>query len=310
MQWNKIDYKQILNDRRMILLFGMVILCLAYIILQKHLNAKVEKKLDHTISGIRSYADINYQEVFVDPLSRKVHIKHITITPKSSLESLNIGELIIYHCDTQQRIPRLLHFAIKDFKISSDNINLLKLKPWFNELGYRELSVDFDLKYSLEAKNESFVINRMVISAENAGRAEFYLKLTRVNLIRILNASDSPENLSRILPFVSVSEASLDYSDDSFALRLFKLLAGRKNKQVGYLIHDISEDIQKKTEEADDFTRQQLKALTAFINNPDKIKMIASPAKPVPAANFLWTRDLSGLINLLQIHIQTGSTDN
>ncbi len=294
----------------MVLLFGMVILCLAYIILQKHLNFKVEKKLDHTISGIRPYADINYQGVFVDLLNRKVHIKHITITPKSSLESLNIGELILYKCDTQHKIPRLLHFAIKDFKISSDNISLLKLQPWFDELGYRELRVDFDLKYHFEEKNESFVINRMVISAENAGRAEFYLKLTRVNLLRILNASDSAENLSRILPFVSVSEASLDYSDDSFALRLLKLLARRKNRQVEYLIHDISEDMQKKTEEAGDLTRQQLKALTAFINNPDKIKMIASPAKPVPVANFLWTRDLSGLINLLQIHIQTGSTDN
>ncbi|MBL0701898.1 MAG: hypothetical protein JJV91_00245 [Desulfosarcina sp.] len=303
MQWPKIDRKKIINDRRRMILIGMVVLCLAYVALQKYLNIRAEKKVDHVIAGIRSYADIHYNGILVDPISRKVHINNITITPKSSLESLNIGELILYQCDTKNRIPHTLHFAIKDFKICQDNTRLLKLRPYFNELGYSELKIDFDLEYCLEKKDASLVINKMVIGAENAGRAEFYLKLNRFNLTRILNSSDSAENLSKTLPFISISEASLNYADDSFVLRFLERLARRDNRQVEYIIHDISEDLQKRIGDSNEVTRIQLKALIAFINNPDKIKITAYPEKPVPLANFLWLRDLNDLIDLLRIRI-------
>ena len=303
MQWRKIDRKKIISDRRMMILIGMVVLCFAYVALQKYLNIKAEKKIDHIISGIRSYADIQYNGILVDPISRKVHINNITITPKSSLESLSISELILYQCDVKNRIPHTLHFAIKDFKICQDNIRLLKLGPYFNELGYSELKVDFDLEYRLDKKDESLVINKMVIGAENAGRAEFYLKLNRFNLTRILNSSNSTENLSKTLPFVLISEASLNYADDSFVSRFLERLARRGNRPAEYLIHDISEDLQKRIGDSNEVTRIQLKALIDFINNPDKIKITAYPENPVPLANFLWLRDLNDLIDLLRIRI-------
>ncbi|WDN90421.1 hypothetical protein BuS5_03392 [Desulfosarcina sp. BuS5] len=303
MQWRKTDFKQIINDRRMIILIGMVVLCLGYVALQKHINIKAEKNFNHTIAGIKSYADIHYNDIFVDPISRKVYIKHITITPKNSLESLNIGELILYQCDVKNKIPHTLHFAIKDFEICQDNSTLLKLRPYFDELRYSELKVDFDLEYRVENKDDSLVINKMVIDAENVGRAEFYLKLNRFNLTRLLNPSDSAGNLSRTLPFVSISEASLNYADDSFVLRFLERLARQGNRPVEYLIHDISEELQKKIGDSNEFTRIQLQALIEFINNPDKIKITAYPEKPVPLANFLWLNDLNDLIDLLRIRI-------
>jgi len=307
MQWHKTDLKQIINDRKMIILIGMVVFCLGYVALQKHINIKAEKNFNHTIAGIKSYADIHYNDIFVDPISRKVYIKHITITPKSSLESLNIGELILYQCDIKNKIPHTLHFAIKNFKICQDNSTLFKLRPYFDELGYSELQVDFDLEYRVESKNDSLVINKMVIDAENVGRAEFYLKLNRFNLTRLLNPSDSAENLFRTLPFISISEASLNYTDNSFALRFLKRLAKRSSLPVEYLIRNISDDLQKKINDSNEFTRIQLQALIDFINNPDKIKITAYPEKPVPLVNFLWLNDLNDLIDLLRIRI---STDN
>ncbi len=307
MQWRQTDLKKIINDKRMMILIGMVVLCLGYVVLQKHINIKAEKNFNHTIAGIKSYADIHYNDIFVDPISRKVYIKHITITPKSSLESLNIGELILYQCDVKDKIPHTLHFAIKDFKICQNNSTLLKLSPYLDELRYSELLFDFDLEYRVESNDDSLVINKMVIAAKNVGRAEFYLKLNRFHLTRILNSSDSAGIFSKTLPFISISEASLNYTDNSLALRFMELLAKRSNLPVEYLIRNISKDLQKRIDDSNEFTRIQLQALIDFINNPDKIKITAYPEKPVPLVNFLWFNDLNDLIDLLQIRISTNN---
>jgi hypothetical protein len=306
MKCRKTDLKKIINDRRMMILIGMIVLCLGYVILQKHLDVKAEKKFHHTIAKIKSYADIHYKNISVDPISRKVRIKHITITPKSRLESLNIGELILYQCDIKNKIPNTLHFAIKNFKICQNNKTLLKLNPYLDELRYSELQVDFDLEYRLESKDDSLVIRKMVIDAENVGRAEFYLKLNRFNLTKLLNPSDGTVNLFRNLPFISISEASLNYTDNSFALRFLERLAKQSNLPVEYLINDISKELQKKIDNSsNEFTRIQLQALTEFINNPGKIKITAYPEKPVPLFNLLWLNDLNDLIDLLRIRILT-----
>lgn len=148
--------------------------------------------------------------------------------------------------------------------------NLYEQSTHFRELGYDRLNMDvsFDLTFDPENKQATFNVHEKV---KKLGDINFSMTITNM-----------AENINSAVLGVKIKEAKLEYFDDSYVSRLFKMFAAENNEDVTtyrkQVIGDLGADISSKQIK---LGKDSVNNLMAFLQDPKHLIVTLYPYEPV-----------------------------
>lgn len=278
----------------------IVVLIAIFIGLKMYAANVAEAKVNEAIAKTANFADIEYKNVSVDLIGMDVRISGILVSPADAKEKIKIDEIIVYDIDDKSDIPTFLSIACNGIELNMDELG--EDAKQLRELGYNDkMMVNLNVSYAYNKEKKEIDIKKIVIGADEAGEINVSFRLGNISL--------EPEEIAGLLftfPQVIFHEAKIEYSDDSLAERLMKL--GAQEQQIAiedfkkFLIENVETEIAK---EKDDFTRKALSEIKAFIEDPEKLSISASPEKPYPFGRVMRTDDPKDVVKLLNIQIKS-----
>jgi hypothetical protein len=148
--------------------------------------------------------------------------------------------------------------------------HLYEQSSHFRALGYNRLTMDvsFDLSFDPENKQATFKLHEKINKLGN-----FNFSMTLANMAKNIN--------SAVLG-VKIKEAKLEYFDDSYISRLFKMFAKENNEDVATYRKQVIDNL------ASNFSAKQIKLgkdsvanLKTFLQDPRHLIMTVYPYEPV-----------------------------
>jgi|TARA_Y100000294_G_scaffold177306_1_gene202229 hypothetical protein len=287
--------------KKQIVGFGVaVVLIAAYVGIKMYASSVAEEKIDKAIASVANYADVDYKNVSVDLFGLDVHISDVIVSPADSKEKVNINEIVVYDVDEQSDIPLFLDISFNGVEIAIDKLgdDAKKIK----ELGYNDnILLNSAIEYHYNKENNEISLNKLTIGADDVGALDVSFRLGNIDL--------GPEKIMGILftyPQIMLRDAKISYHDDSLIERLLKLAAKEQKKNVKEIKNEAIKNIEKEIEkEEDDFTKNALKEIKDFIDDPERFTISIAPKKPLPLGRLLRVNDPKDIIKLLNVNIKS-----
>ncbi|MCP3944075.1 MAG: hypothetical protein GY710_21715 [Desulfobacteraceae bacterium] len=290
--------------KKLIVGIGVIfVLTVGYLGIKMYAANVAEAKIDDAIASVADYADMNYKNASVGLFDKNVHIFDVVVSPKGSSDKVNIKEIVInnvYDGDEDSAIPSALDISFNGVEIAIDQLgnDAQKIK----ELGYKDnLLLNFAIQYHYNKENNKINLNKLKIGAANVGDLDINFRLGNIDL--------SPEKLMGILftyPQIELYGAQISYHDDSLMERLFKLTAKEQKKSVEQIKNEAIKTVEKEIEkEEDEFTKDVLKGIKGFIENPENLIVSIAPKKPLSLGQLLRVGDPKDMIKLLNVNIRS-----
>ncbi len=291
-------------NRKLIAAVGLgVVLLGVYFVVQLYADNAAEKELNAAIENAEGLADIAYDDVHVDLISRDVRISDIRIVQKGGAQSENvrINEVIIRDMDTESEdMPAFMNFECSGIVL--DIKELGKDARGFREMGYTEtLLLNLIVDYRYDKEKKMLDIRKLGIGADNMGELELHLRLGNILL--------DPDQLIALLftyPQITIHEAGIGYQDDSLAERMMQVSARERNMEMkeyqAELLREVDQEIEQET---DPFTRNALNEIREFIRDPDSFTISVSPPNPQPLGSLLQVPEPRDIIKLLNVQVES-----
>lgn len=287
--------------KKQIVGIGVAIVLIAmYVGIKIYASSVTEEKIDIAIASIANYADVDYKNVSVDLFGLDVHISDVVVSQADSKNKVNINEIVVYDVDEKSDIPLFLDISFNGVEIAIDKLgnNAKKIK----ELGYNDnILLNFAIEYHYNKENNKISLNKIKIGADDVGDFDISIRLGNIDL--------SPEKIMGILftyPQIMLYDAKISYHDDSLIERLLKLAAKEQKKNVKQIKSEAIKNIEKEIEkEEDKFTKNALKEIKDFINDPERFTISIAPKKPLPLGRVLRVNDPKDIIKLLNVKIKS-----
>ncbi|MDD2557446.1 MAG: hypothetical protein RBR43_02160 [Desulfuromonadaceae bacterium] len=276
-----------------------VIAMVAGIGVQAYADKQVEEQVRVLAAELSSYADIGYQEVKANLLNSGVTLNDVSIKPVNASETIKIAQISMSNIAVYSEIPAqmdVLFTGISVNGLSSDSAQLI------SRLGYDSsllANVGIGYEYNIEKKELS--VKRLSFGADNAGQLELSFKLGSI-------AYDPKMPIAFLfnLPQVMLHAARVEYTDASLVDRFMKVEA----QNSGMSLEDMKEMFAHNVEilleqQSDEFTRQSIKVLADFIQNPTKLSITLSPEHPQTFARVMRSTQPGEIVRLLNIKIKS-----
>lgn len=280
---------------------GIAVVLIAIFIGIKMYAANVaEAKVNEVIAKAANFADIDYKNVSVDLIGMDVRVSDILVSPADAKEKIKIDELVIYDIDDKSDIPSFLSIACNGIELNMDELG--EDAKQLRELGYNDkMMVNLNVNYAYDKEKKEIDIKKIGVGADEAGEINVSFHLGNISL-----ELEEIAGLLFTFPQVIFHKAKIEYDDDSLAERLMKL--GAQEQQISIedfkksLIENVDKEIAK---EKDNFTKKALSEIKAFLEDPEKFSISASPEKPYPFGRIMRTDDPKDVIKLLNIQIKS-----
>lgn len=279
---------------------GVVVFVAMYSGAKMYASTVAEDKINIAIANIANYADVDYKSASVDLFGLDVHISDVVISPANSKEKVNINEIVIYDLDEESDIPLFLNISFNGIEMPIDNLggNAERIK----ELGYKDnVILNASLKYRYNKETREINFNKLKIGADDAGDLDASFRLGNIGI--------SPEEIIGVLftfPEIILHDIKISYNDDSLVERLLELAAKEQNKNVKQMKDEAMQNIAMEIErEQDKFTRNALKEIKDFIDDPERLVISIEPKDPLPLGRLLDVNDPKDIIKLLNVKIKS-----
>ena len=289
---------RLIMKKRIIGLGVAVVLAGSYAGASVYVSHEAEKAVEKAVKEVSKYAEIRYENVWVDLLSQKTYLSDIVITSVESQEKLHVDQIIIKNFDKQTDIAIMADFSINGIKLDLNKHPDKTQK--ITELGYKgELLLNMAVNFDYDSQKKALNLKDFTLGIDNVGDISINFQLNGLNL-------ESNSIFGMLMnPELSLQNASIRYQDHSLAERLFKRAAAKEKVSIEtYKKVGIQNLQQLLDEEQDVFTKTALQQIIVFIENPHSFSMSASPEKPFPLGGFMMIKAPKDLIKQLNIKIE------
>ncbi|PKH06737.1 hypothetical protein [Moritella sp. Urea-trap-13] len=272
-----------------------------------YMTDKVATQLDAKIIEIQPMIDIKYGDISVEPITQKIQLRDVVLSPADGSESpITINEITVNKFDTSSDFPAALDLALNGISISIDDIEP-QTAMLLQELGYKDnMLISLATKYTYVNNVMDWQFN---LSAQDMGKMEYSLNIANFEF-----DPQQPVSLLFAYPNFQLNAAEFTYTDKSFVERLFKQEAQSSDISVEELKQHMSDkisallaaDIENKNNE---LSEEQIKlassateAFIKFINDPKSITISVNPEQAVTLGEITQTQnDPAKLISLLNM---------
>lgn len=264
-------------------------------------NNLARQQIDQELLDARDLADIQYDDVQVDLLTRSVSLKHVSIAPANGGEPVLIEELILDEFDQSSDIPSFLSAKILGAQVNAASLG--ELGDRIRELGYPEtLSLNSDISYRYDDLGRELDINNLSLSADDAGTLNARLKLGNIQL-----GTDEMAFFRLIFgyPNLLVHGAELTFTDRSLVERIMQQrgkaegLTGDQatNKTLAALDVEIANT-------KDPLGKEILSQFRRFIASPDTFSVTVQPEQPLKIRDIPRSADPVDIARMLNLQVK------
>lgn len=292
--------------KKLIIAIAIVAVAAAgYLLLQRHAERSVRRQVASVALRIPNVTAVDYRSARIDWADAGMHIEGVTVSLADPVENVFIDEVRVHDLDPAHDIPDRLDVEIVGIRLPASQPRLQPLQPYLAEAGYTELVVDLRLVYRYDRNRRLLVIERLEVQAHDAGTLSLSARFGNVDLPRLLQNMSDRIYLLTALPGVSVAGAELNFADDTLTRRLMAAWARRTRqtpREVALAVNEAIEERFGPTNQPQ--TREALAGLQSFIAAPGTLRVAAEPPAPVSFLRFLWARNPSDFVKLLNIQVE------
>jgi hypothetical protein len=256
------------------------------------------------VGQLAPIADVAYGPVWVDIWGFHTHVRGITVVPAipfmpaQSMPKFAIREMIVHRWDRQNPAPAYIKIALKGIGIDGGGAAPSPLQ----ELGYDgPILIDLDFDYEYRAKDRELELRRLGFGAVGLGQVQLAVRLGNVAPEDVIAKPDLSQALTFILgryQQILVQRAELVYEDDSLVPRLLQLQARQEGLTVQQIIDRSTSGLA-----ASGVSGETVRSIRAFLAQPHRIGVIASPERGVPVG-VIQRREPQDLSTLLNVRVE------
>ncbi len=289
-----------LKNKLIVGIGSAVVLVSTFIGVKIYASNIAEEKLDMAIENIADHAAVDYGSINVNLLKLDVNISDVVISSISSKAKIKIDEIIIHDIDQTSDIPLFMNTSLIGVDLSESDI--IDNEKIINKLVKKDnASLNISIDYIYDEEDQVIDLNKLTFSADNVGEIDVSFQLGNIDF--------NPEKnipVFFLLPKIILHNVTIAYRDESLVEVLQALAANDQNKSVAVIKAESMNKIEhliRRTE--DDFTKNALKEIKNFINNPESLTISATPTTPLALGKLFRVREPKDLINLLHVKIKS-----
>gem|GEM_PF-6613024 len=281
-----------------LIISGMIALGAAYAAIQLYANQKASQAVDRYVDNLDPYAQLDYQDVNIDLLRQIVHLKHVSLMPRTHVGQVTIGDIAVMDMDTTNAIPARMHIRLTHVRLSPDDAAWHQARANLRQLQYPDtVPIDIEISYHNDWPQEKFEIRQLSVHAPNAGRLEIAFGLNNIQL--------TPKKILMLLfawKRIELETANLTYQDDGLIERLIRYEADRQGKSPREITDLYLSQIDQRLAAANDPSlKQALQAIARLLTYSDQISVRAAPSQPVAIGRIIKSPE-NDLPRLLGMH--------
>ena len=277
-----------------------VILC--FFGLRWFVNSEVDKELSRAVAEIPGLA-ISYADLSVNILDHAVTLSGVDALLPSG-QHVQADRLRILAFDQRNPVPHFATATATGLTIPVTPQNFGQAADYMKGLGIETLSGKGGLDYAFDPATKTLELKDIYLDDPKLGVARLSGVVGNVDLVGF-----RPEQFFAL----GINRATLKFSDHT----LMKLVTADCAKKMGMSETTTLNRISAELDGLTDYAAKQengpaenaMRGLRRFLNEPGSIIVSATPTDPVPVLYFFMGRDIFENLRLLNIKIETDSSD-
>jgi len=283
---------------------------------QQAANSKVKKELDLSIADVAEYVSIEYDDVSTSLLSKSVSIKNLKIAEKDSSKTLQISELSVSNWKVGSKAQTDLCVDMNGIDIPL--AELYAEAPEMKKLGYGDIvngNVSWCYKYDL--KGGTLALNGLEMSIDKVGAVSFSIVLSNLDLgIDITGKTDdevleeavkqfevNPMMALGMLTKIALTSAEIKYIDAGVVPKWLDMIEANEQVTRKEMRAKLSRELEQNMGGTEKRTVQARKSLMNFFDNPNVIRVIIAPKKPVSIMSLQALRTPDDIMDRLDLRV-------
>jgi hypothetical protein len=278
-----------------------VLLVAAYFGLTWAVSRHVSSQMTELVNNNPAIDSISYDKLKVGLLDRSVGLDHVLITLSGAKKTVGIDRAKIFD---------VLSFSKSDSEhihidLSGINIDKELIPGMYDELdslGYPNLVLDVGCLAGYEQEGGRIDLQSFNMTARGLGEVQLRMKLENIDLGKLSGnpGNGTPLQLLFSLPSATLSFGEVGYTDQSFAKRFLS----KESPEGGTFKTQAESNIDRYlAKEKREDVKQVFIGFKEFIQNPDQLTLTFEPQSPVSFLRLATVRNLSDLIDLMQVSV-------
>ena len=273
--------------------------------LKAYMYYKAKKDIDMVLAPARMFMQVEYDRIATSVFG-PVGIKGLKFRIPQIDEEISFGEVMLEKFDhegelTKGFVPHRIRFTMNDMRM---NVSLLEKMEKFSEqakqrrdiqtdetpevirrlgygplykklddlrgLGYDRIVADlsFDMQFNAAAKEATIIFRQ---NMETFGDMSVMVKM-----------ADMSSNINSAVLGVKVKEVKMEFTDDSYVERIFKMFAKEKNTEAVQLRQQVIAGLEDEFASKEiKLNKDAIKNLKSFMQDPKKLTVTMYPFQPV-----------------------------
>ena len=266
---------------------------------REEMVAEIEK------SSLVSQASIGSMDVGV--FGSKAQANDVSLVFKGFEDPLQIESVTLKEVEAHDDIPGRMHLILDGVGLNPEDDLFAFLKPVARELGYETVTARMELNYLYDPSHKRFKVNTLRLEAADVGDVTVRSEILNIDLAAAVQGAGgkNPGQLLLSLPMASLAGGEIEYRDDSLVNRIFSAEARRQQQPVSAVVdRQVAQYQASLKDQSHPQVKAALEGIKAFLKDPDHISVTLHPESPVPFLQFIWVKEFSDLVKLLNLKIE------
>lgn len=246
---------------------------------QWYLESKTRQRLDAVAGNLPADAELRYDDVAVDLLSRRAHVYGVYFRPDGAAAPLQAREVVVHEYEEHQGRPVAVHLEALGLRRDLQGVDTDRART-LRQLGYSALEGRFELSFRFDPQQHTLRMPSLMVDFTDLGRLEAEVALNEVSGEAGLSPTEQRDRL-----FSSqLVEARISFRDDSLLRRVIEREAAERGEPPQAVRQALQQMLASRLDPQQPFQARLLEALGRFIDNPGRLELSARPAEPVSVA--------------------------
>ncbi|MDO6461926.1 hypothetical protein Q4485_14540 [Granulosicoccaceae sp. 1_MG-2023] len=274
----------------------------AWIGADAYAESEARKRIDQRIAQMQDVAEIRYEDVDVNLLSRDVSLHGVSVRPRQSREALLIERVVIDEFDSNATdVPAFMSLQLHKAEIATASLGTLG--AGLRELDYPDkVNISLTADYHYDRRERQLDIRRLEFDLADAGSLSLALKLSNIEL-----GSDETSLMRLLFGYrnLIIHNAELRLQDNSLAERILQQQAEEQGISADQVRSNALAALDARIADSEDpLSRETLTQLRQFIAEPDTLSASIRPEQPLKIRNIPRRADPLTIARMLNLQIK------
>ena len=264
-------------------------------------NSIARQQIDKELLEARDTADIRYDDVDVNLMTKSVSIKDVSIAPPQGGEPILVEEVVVNEFDQDSAVPAFLSARIIGAEINVDALG--EFGAGIRQLGYPQIvKISSDVSYRYDDLARELEVRDLSLEAADVGTLEARFKIGNFQL------GSGQEALFRLMfgyPNILIHGAELSFSDNSLVKRVMQQRGREEGTSSEEATANVLAEVDAQIAATNDpLGKDILSQFRQFIDSPDTFSVTVQPEAPLKIRDIPRSSDPVNIARMLNLQVK------